>query len=103
MNIRRVEANRKVKDDESLTALEYGPVVYCAEGIDNGGQLSVASITDNTVLTMQYRRDVLNGVNVIVGAHPAKDGRTAKQFIAIPYYLWSNRGIDVMKVWLARN
>ncbi len=103
MNIRRVEANGKVKDDEKLTALEYGPVVYCAEGIDNGGQLNAASITNNTVLAMQYRKDVLNGVNVIVGALPAKDGRAAKQFIAIPYYLWSNRGIDVMKVWLARN
>lgn len=103
MNIRRVEANTKVKDDENLTALEYGPLVYCVEGIDNDNRLSGVSLPDHTVLRLEHRTDFLNGVNVIIGDVKAKDGRGVRKFTAIPYYAWSNRGTGTMKVWLARN
>jgi DUF1680 family protein len=102
MNIRRVEANRKVKDDENLIALEYGPLVYCVEGIDNDDRVSGISLPDNAVLKLERRMDLLNGVNVIVGDVPTGDGRVARRFTAIPYYAWSNRGEGTMKVWLAR-
>jgi DUF1680 family protein len=100
MNIRRVEANKKVQDDENLTALEYGPLVYCVEGIDNENQLGGVSLADKTVLRMKYRTDVLDGVDVIIGEMPAGDGHESKGFMAIPYYAWSNRGEGTMKVWL---
>ena len=36
--VRRVVANERVEEDRGKVALERGPLVYCAEGIDNEGR-----------------------------------------------------------------
>ena len=46
MMIHKVIANEKVKDDSDEVAFEYGPIVYCAEEIDNK-QISDIVIPDN--------------------------------------------------------
>ena len=103
MNIRRVIAHKRIKDDENLTALEYGPIVYCVEGIDNKNQLDSLTLHDDVALKVEKRNDLLQGVNVIVGDIPAKGETAGRKFTAIPYYAWSNRGAGTMKVWLPRN
>ena len=110
MNIHRVEANEKVKDDRGKIAIERGPVVYCLEGIDNNNNLNTIILPDNAPLSVKFQPAKLNGINEISGEaivlEIATDGlsvQTKKQpFTAIPYYAWSNRGINQMKVWLPR-
>ena len=103
MKIRRVIAHKRIKDDKNLTALEYGPIVYCVEGIDNNNQLDNLTLPDDATLQVEKRNDLLQGVNIISGSIPTKDGLTTRKFTAVPYYAWSNRGAGTMKVWLPRN
>ena len=103
MKIRRVIADKRIKDDENLTALEYGPIVYCVEGIDNNNQLDNLTLPDDAALKVEKRNDLLQGVNIISGEIPAKGNTAERRFTAIPYYAWSNRGAGTMKVWLPRN
>jgi DUF1680 family protein len=111
MEVRRVTSNEKVKADAGRVALERGPVVYCAEGVDNGGQVLNLVLPDDASLQARHRADLLGGVTVIEGQalalHPAEDGRsvvTRKQhFVAVPYYAWGHRGSGEMEVWLPRH
>ena len=92
MPVRRVRADPQVKDDADLVALERGPLVYCAEWPDNNGHALNVVVPDNQPLRSEFRKDLLNGVTVIAG----------RDFTAIPYYAWANRGMGEMAVWLAR-
>jgi DUF1680 family protein len=103
MTIRHVIARGEVKDDRNKAALEYGPIVYCLEGIDNGNNLDNFTLPDNEALYLDKRNDLLNGVNIITGDVPASTGQGVLKLTAIPYYTWSNRGVSTMKVWLPRN
>jgi len=103
MIIRHVIASEKVKDDRGKAAIEYGPIVYCLEGIDNDNQLDNFILPDNAVLKVEKRNDLLNGVNVITGGVPFRNDHGLLELTAVPYYAWSNRGAGTMKIWLPRN
>jgi DUF1680 family protein len=92
MAIRKVESHVEVRDNLGRAALERGPLVYCAEGVDNGGRVSHITIQDVDMLRYEFNKDLLGGVGVITDS--------AKTFIAIPYYAWSHRGVGEMAVWL---
>lgn len=94
MSVHRVMTNKEVKSNQNLVALEYGPVVYCAEEIDNGDQISKMKINDKTKFSVEKRNNLLDGVNVITCS--ASDDK----LVFVPYYSWSNRGIGKMKVWI---
>jgi len=79
MSIRRIVADKKVKDDENLTALEYGPIVYCVEGIDNNNQVDNLTLPDAAVLKTHKRNDLLGGVNVISEDVPTRDGQAVTE------------------------
>ena len=110
MNIRRVLANDNVPADKGKVAIERGPIVYCLEGVDNGGKLGGMILPDNTPLTSSYAADKLSGVQIISGEAnfftPSADGLTIlsdkRKITAIPYFVWNNRGANEMKVWIAR-
>lgn len=110
MPVRRVACHEKVVNNAGKVALERGPVVYCAEWVDNGGKVFNLILPDEAPLTSQYRQDLLNGITVITGKAlalaPNDQGQPVPQpqdFVAIPYYAWSNRGLGEMTVWLPRN
>jgi hypothetical protein len=111
MPIRRVLANDKLRDDRGRVALERGPVVFCAEGMDtkDGNVLNLV-LRDNVPLRTEFRPDLLNGVQVIhasgIPTQRTLDGRVApgqeQEFTAIPYHAWAHRGLTQMSVWPAR-
>jgi hypothetical protein len=90
MEVREVIANDKVKDDNGKVALEYGPIVYAIEDIDNPN-FDAISVSAADTFTVQ-REPILEGVNTL----------TNEKLKAVPYYAWSNRGIGKMKVWLPK-
>jgi Uncharacterized protein conserved in bacteria len=105
MEVRRVVAHVKVKDDHGKVALQRGPLIYCAEWVDNNGRASNIILPANANLTASYRSDLLNGVTVLTGQAPVikinqNQVSTVQQPItAIPYYAWANRGKGEMTVW----
>jgi DUF1680 family protein len=109
MPIRRVKANQNVQADRGRVALQRGPLVYCAEWPDNPeGKVRNLLLADETPLTAEFQRDLLNGVEVIKGKAMSVSTddngalvKTEQDFQAIPYFAWANRGRGQMEVWLA--
>lgn len=107
MEVRRVVANENVKDDIGKVALQSGPIIYCAEWVDNNGKAANFIIPNSATFTTEFKSDLLNGVEVIKSNVPAvivsNDGSsvsTVKQsFTAIPYYAWAHRGKGEMMIW----
>ena len=103
MEIRHVAADVKVKEDSNMTALEYGPLVYCIEGTDNDFPLDKIVLPDDADLSIVRKSDLLGGINEIVGEVPEYNTHKKVKMTAIPYYAWSNRGEGTMKVWIRRS
>lgn len=92
MSVRKVKANENVKDDLGKVAFEYGPLVYCAEEVDNGPVFNLA-IPGNTSFRIMEKKVLSEKVKTIEG------NMSGKEFTLVPYYVWSNRGIGEMEVW----
>ena len=101
MPVRRVAADERVADDRGRVALERGPLVYCAEGIDNGGSVLDVQVPDDAAFQVEERRDLLGGTTLLRGTVSGASGGS-RRLVAVPYYAWSNRGPGEMAVWLAR-
>jgi DUF1680 family protein len=108
--IRKVVANELVKEDAGKVALQRGPVVFCAEGMDNGGKALNLILPDDARITHWFRPDLLGGVAIITAKAQAADfgpdGKIAakreQNLMAVPYFAWANRGPNEMAVWLPR-
>jgi DUF1680 family protein len=108
MEVKRVIARPEVKQDEDRVALQRGPLVYCIEGADNGGQAWNFILPDNATFETSFKPELLEGVQVIRFKAPtiavSEDAQTVtredKTLTAIPYYAWCNRGQNPMQVWL---
>jgi len=102
MPVRQVMANEHVKADSGKTALERGPLVYCAESIDNDGNILNFCVSGNSKWSIENIPD-LRGITVIKGkgylASDQEGSYDEKDFIAIPYYAWAHRGKSEMAVW----
>ena len=95
MTIHEVIANENVRVDSNKVAFEYGPIVYCAEEIDNK-HISNIAIPDNIDVNIKERTVLTEKVIAIKGKI------NDEEFTLIPYYLWSNRGVGKMKVWFPK-
>ena len=92
MPVRRVVSHEGIEGNRGRIAVERGPLVYCAEGIDNDGKAMELTLADDALLTAEHDAGLLGGVTKIHGG-----GVTL-----IPYYAWSHRGAGEMNVWLER-
>jgi DUF1680 family protein len=109
MPIRKVLANEKVTADKNRVAIQRGPIIFCAEGIDNPNERALNIVVDNdSKLVTEFRTDLLNVVQIIKGLVKGtrkisedKIETTTQNFFAIPYYAWANRGPQEMTVWFA--
>jgi len=107
---RRVVAHDLVKENSGRVALQRGPIVFCAEGIDNGGKALNLVLPDEAKLQHWFRPDLLGGVAIITSTAAAvdrsADGKTLierpQSFMAVPYFAWANRGPGEMRVWFPR-
>lgn len=115
MPVKLVCANKNVRADSAKIALERGPLVYCAESIDNNTNVLDLYVSDDSQWSVEIIPDLLRGIGVIKGkAYIPWDRnnrtRTAvpgtkyedyaeKDFMAIPYYAWAHRGKSEMAVW----
>jgi len=90
MEVQEVETNSKVETNKNKVSLEYGPLVYAVEEMDNKNNFEKINISTSDTFKVRKEANLLQGVNVIENS----------KFKAIPYYSWSNRGVGKMKVWI---
>jgi hypothetical protein len=102
MPVRRVVAKEEVQADLGRVAVQRGPLVFCAEGVDNGGRALDLTIPDTALLTAEFKPGLLKGVVVLKGAGAAPAGSTDREIVLVPYYAWANRGAGEMAVWFPR-
>jgi DUF1680 family protein len=109
MPVCRVWADRRVLRNAGQVAVMRGPVVYCAEGVDNGeGQLHEYAITDDftaevgesdtyglPTLTVPCEKRVDEG-DLYSRQAPRYESATLK---LIPYNAFANREESDMRVW----
>ncbi len=105
--IRRVRADERVAADKGRVALARGPLVYCFEGVDNGGSARSICLPAEAELKVEQVGTILGGTRVIrargkrvaFGADGAATTKVAT-VTAVPYYLWDNRAPGDMVVWI---
>ncbi len=90
MEVKEVVTNEKVAGNKGKVSLEYGPIVYAFEEIDNPIAFDKISLGKNNTFEVVKESSLLEGINTI----------KTKNLKAIPYYAWSNRGVGKMKVWI---
>jgi len=111
MEVKRLTSRTEVKQNEGRVALQRGPLVYCVEGVDNGGQAWNFILPDKAAFTTQHEKELLEGITIIQFEAPTlqinPDGQSIttenRKITAIPYYAWCNRGQNQMQVWLPRS
>ncbi len=106
MSIKRVKAHPQVVENRGRVAIERGPIVFCAEGRDNGGTALNLAVTPGTHFQQWFRSDLLGGVTVITGNGLVVDDKgneiRKQTLFLIPYAVWANRGPWEMAVWMLR-
>lgn len=95
MPVRRVVANPAVKADVGRFALERGPLVYCAEGADNHGEVLDKVLPGPLSFQTQDQPDLLGGLLAV----KVSSNENHEALTCIPYYAWCNRGPNEMRVW----
>lgn len=110
MSVKRIFASSKVSADNGKAAFSRGPLVYCAEGIDNDDDILGVSVKKNALVEVSAS-DRLNGIAEITidGYRTAASASLYSlerpkaepcRLKLIPYYAWGNRGLTQMRVWL---
>ena len=95
MPVRIVRSHPAVKDNQGRFALERGPLVYCAEGADNGGKVLDRKFPGKVRASAERTRDLLGGIVTVRLESPTNGERLT----CIPYYAWCHRGPNEMRVW----
>jgi DUF1680 family protein len=99
--VRRILAHDSVSEDAGKVVFQRGPLVFCAEGVDNGGKVLDLVLPDEAAFRAEFDPALLNGVVVLRAKTSLADG-TAREVALVPYYAWANRGAGEMKVWFPR-
>lgn len=114
MDVRFIHANPKVKADLGRVALARGPMIYCAEEVDNAAGLNSLLVADDAANAKPASAEGLGrAVAIDVKARRERwsswDGKlynterptledTSVRFV--PYHLWDNRAPGEMLVWV---
>lgn len=107
-----VYASPKVAEDTGKAAVQRGPLVYCFEGADNGGDvLSLMLKEEGKITACGYEPALLGGIEKLsveaVRLEAGEELYSLKppvkrpcQAVAVPYYIWANRGENQMRVFM---
>ncbi len=107
MPVRKVIAHDSVESDRGKMAIQRGPLVFAAEGVDNGGSVRNLLFDPNVSFDSKFNKGLLGGVEQITANADAvsldKNGKLVRKPMEvsfIPYYAWAHRGTTEMVVWL---
>ncbi len=110
----RMKANPNVRHDAGKCALMRGPVVYCLEEADNGSVLSGLKLPRESDLNVRTGEGIFENIPLIETSG-LRDGAWEEdlylpcgtepesvraRLLAVPYFMWNNRGKGEMAVWI---
>ncbi len=105
-----IHANSHVPNYAGKVALQYGPMIYCMEEVDNGSHVWNLLAKEESV-SVRFEKDLLGGINVVRIPGFLEQGQEEGLYTDtplcyhetvltfIPYYAWGNRGKGEMTVW----
>ena len=99
MRVKKVLTNKKVISNINKLAFEYGPIVYCAEQVDNTDGVIDIIIDEDVKSNFTFDENLLNGIGKI----ELINSSNSNKITMIPYYAWANRKLGEMAVWLNTN
>ena len=119
MTTQLLKTNPKVRANTGRVAIQRGPLVYCLEGVDNGNNLQALVLDSSNELEASFEKEFFGGAIILKGkayrdkeeawegslyrSLHNKNNKNDKELVdlkAIPYYLWANRGVNEMLVWI---
>ncbi len=114
MPAERLYAHPDVRQDVGRVALRRGPLVYCVESHDIVGPVVRMRLPSTAALTSEWRGDLLGGITVVKADAQLTDAakwgaalyrgtpptEAPSPLVAVPYYIWCNRGANPMQVWV---
>ncbi len=109
MPVRFNKAIERVVDNRGRIAITRGPLVYCAEGIDNCAPANVWMVSEfeQTPIVEKQTSGIFKGVDIIKNINAKyldeKGSLKSGKLTLIPYYAWDNRGMTTMNIWFADN
>ena len=110
MEMRHSKAIEKVEADHNRLCITRGPLVLCAEEMDNEYDVAgyIVSRSNSTAKeAARYESEELKGVPYFTIAATALDNdhkEVEATLTLLPYYAWNNRGdLRAMNVWFACN
>jgi len=117
MEAELVAAHPAVEADAGRVAVRRGPLVYCAEAVDNERPLHDYALDDDATVRTAGEADALDGATVLEAEatvsdrdgwegklyRPVEDTeREETDLELVPYYAWDNRDPGAMAVWHRR-
>lgn len=103
MPVRYSTAIEQVVADRERICITRGPLVYCAEGIDNSDVLPNVFIPDTKTKaqTGVFSDGLLTGIPymTIPAREKLKESAKNMHLTLLPYFAWNNRGDGSMMVW----
>ena len=112
LSVKRVYTSSRVSANTGKVALQRGPLIYCAEGVDNENDvLSLSLKRDGEITVGDYLPDELFGIRKLFAEGYREtvneelysfDRQETQpcQVTFVPYYTWANRGLNQMRVWI---
>lgn len=117
MRVCLLESNPLVEETRNQTVVKRGPLVYCLEGLDVAGGVSVDDVLIPADIKFTPRKTMIDGseITVLDGIARLVENKEAwtntlyrevtpaKKSVKIslvPYYAWGNRGKTEMTVWM---
>ena len=114
--IRAVASNLLVKENAGKVAFTKGPITYCMEEADNGGDLWDISVLPGNPELLREEEGEISGVPVTFIIVPAARIRRESNdslymdyeepdveminVRLVPYFAWANRWEGQMRVWI---
>ncbi|MFC2155268.1 glycoside hydrolase family 127 protein [Acidobacteriota bacterium] len=106
MPVRRVVAHADVEADRGRVALERGPLVFCAEGIDNRDQVENLVVSADVKFSIEKKEVVGHELfaltaevdSLIPGKKKQRVEKKKHHLVLVPYYAWAHRGKNKMAV-----
>ena len=103
MLVRYNKAISQVEADIDRVCITRGPLVYCAESVDNVAMPASYVVNSSEDISITKGAGALKYIDFItVPAHSVQD-KDVHSLTLLPYYAWDNRGDDAMIVWLSEN
>lgn len=130
LQVRYLYADNRIVADGLKCAIKRGPLVYCFEGVDNGENIQSIRINREAEIELASLYEAMESISIAdtssVTKNSLKPGYSLKvpgsrmdvitksgllyteetpvekevKLTAIPYYMWGNRGLTQMRVWM---